>query len=91
MGVSNTQGFEVRQEHTFSAVSERYLRREGTSAEVINAGVSGFSTAEALVLLENEGINDKPDVVVLGFLHSLKMGWLKKRRNMYRESEFLIL
>jgi hypothetical protein len=37
------------------------------NAEVINAGVSGFSTAEALVLLENEAVRYEPDAVVLGF------------------------
>lgn len=67
LGDSNTQGYEVRQEFTFSAVLERDLLRRGRRAEVINAGVSGFSTAEALVFLENEGIRYAPDVVVLGF------------------------
>ena len=67
LGDSHTQGYEVRQEHTYSAVLERYLRLNGIDAEVINAGVSGFSTAEALVLLENEGVKYEPDVVVLGF------------------------
>ena len=67
LGDSHTQGYEVRQEHTFSAALERYLDANGIDAEVINAGVSGFSTAEALVLLENEGVKYKPDVVVLGF------------------------
>ena len=67
LGDSHTQGYEVRQEHTYSAVLERYLRVNGIDAEVINTGVSGFSTAEALVLLENEGVKYEPDVVVLGF------------------------
>jgi hypothetical protein len=35
--------------------------------QVLNAGVSGFSTAEELVFLENEGIKFDPDFVVLGF------------------------
>lgn len=67
LGDSHTQGMEVRQEKTFSAVTERYLRGEGIHSEVINAGVSGFSTAEELVFLENEGLKYNPDVVVLGF------------------------
>jgi hypothetical protein len=67
LGDSHTQGYEVRQEATFSAVLERYLARRGVHAEVLNAGVSGFSTAEALAYLENEGHNYQPDVVVLGF------------------------
>ena len=47
LGDSHTQGYEVRQEATFSAVLERALARRGLRAEVLNAGVSGYSTAEA--------------------------------------------
>jgi hypothetical protein len=67
LGDSHTQGYEVRQDYTYSAVLERYLARRGRSAQVINTGVSGFSTAEALVFLEQEGLRYQPDVVVLGF------------------------
>jgi lysophospholipase L1-like esterase len=67
LGDSHTQGYEVRQEHTYSAALERYLTARGAKAEVLNAGVSGFSNAEALVYLENEGHKYQPDVVVLGF------------------------
>jgi hypothetical protein len=67
LGDSHTQGYEVRQEATFSAVLERYLTSRGQKAEVINAGVSGFSTAEELAFLENEGVKYQPDIVVLGF------------------------
>jgi hypothetical protein len=67
LGDSHTQGYEVRQQATYSAVLERYLARRGIHAEVLNAGVSGFSTAEELAFLENEGYRYQPDVVVLGF------------------------
>jgi lysophospholipase L1-like esterase len=67
LGDSHTQGYEVRQEATFSAVLERALARRGVGAEVINAGVSGFSNAEELAFLEHEGFKYQPDAVVLGF------------------------
>lgn len=67
LGDSHTQGYEVRQEATFSAVLERYLSSQGRKVEVLNAGVSGFSNAEQLAYLENEGVRYKPDLVVLGF------------------------
>lgn len=67
IGDSHTQGYEVRQNSTFSAVLERFLKHRAKNAEVINTGVSGFSNAEELVFLENEGIKYNPDVVVLGF------------------------
>ncbi len=67
IGDSHTQGYEVHQDHTFSSTVERYLNRKGIKSEVINAGVSGFSNAEALLLLENELVNYHPDYVILGF------------------------
>jgi hypothetical protein len=67
LGDSHAQGYEARQDHTFSAVLEKYLRSRGVAAEVLNAGVSGFSTAEELALLENEGYRYQPDYVVLAF------------------------
>ena len=67
LGDSNTQGLEVRQNHTYSKVLERFLNAKGKQAQVINTGVSGFGNAEQLVLLENEGMKYNPDVVVLGF------------------------
>lgn len=93
LGDSHTQGYEVRQDATYSAVLERSLRSHGVHAEVLNAGVSGFSTAEALAFLENEGIRYHPDVVVLGFyandfednlkagLFALEKGALVERRH----------
>lgn len=67
LGDSHTLGYEVNQHDTFSWVAENALRQQGLNATVINAGVSGFSTAEELVFLENEGYKYKPDYVVLGF------------------------
>lgn len=67
LGDSHTQGYECHQDYTYSAVIERYLRSRGIDAEVLNTGVSGFSTAEALLLLERELVKYSPDFVVLGF------------------------
>lgn len=82
LGDSHTQGYEVNQDKTYSSVIEQELRKSGLDAEVINAGVSGFGTAEELVFLENEGITYGPDVVVLGFFandyeDNLKAGLFK--------------
>jgi hypothetical protein len=67
LGDSHTQGYEVRQDFTFSAVIEHYLDVKGYKTEVLNTGVSGFSTAEELAFFENEGIKYDPDFVVVGF------------------------
>ena len=68
LGDSQTEGFECRQEHTFSAIIERYFVVRKKCVEAINTGVSGFGTAEELVLLENERVKFDPDFVVLFFL-----------------------
>ncbi len=65
LGDSHTQGYDVDQQETFSSVAENMLEKNGLESTVINAGVSGFSTAEELVFLENEGYKYKPDYVVL--------------------------
>ena len=67
IGDSHTQGYECDQDYTYSRVIEKYLRNAGYDVEVFNTGVSGFSTSEALVLLENELVKYSPDFVVLGF------------------------
>ncbi|RMH35933.1 MAG: hypothetical protein D6690_07585, partial [Nitrospirae bacterium] len=67
LGDSHTEGFEVRQDHTFSHLLRKILRLKGLKAQVLNTGVSGFSTAEELVFLEQEGVKYSPDVVVVGF------------------------
>lgn len=67
VGDSHTAGFEVGQRKTYASVIERHLSAKGISAEVINAGISGFGTAEALVYIENEAVNYQPDAIVLGF------------------------
>ncbi len=93
LGDSHTQGYEARQDFTFSAVLERYLNYHSRSAEVINTGVSGFGTAEELALLENEGIKYSPDVVVLGFFandfeDNLKAGLFALDGNQLVEKKF---
>lgn len=67
IGDSSTQGIEVRQGYTFSSIVEKYFLKADVEIEVLNTGVSGFSTAEELIFLENEGIKYDPDIVILGF------------------------
>ena len=67
LGDSFTVGYEVEAEETFSQVLEARLRAAGHDVEVLNAGVSGYSNAEALLYLERELLRYEPDVVVLSF------------------------
>jgi hypothetical protein len=70
LGDSMTAGYEARQEHIYPAIIERYLQRQGIHAEVLNAGVSGFSTAEELVVLEHYLLQFHLDFVVLAFFQN---------------------
>jgi lysophospholipase L1-like esterase len=67
LGDSFTAGYEVEVEETFSSVLERELRRRGYPVEVLNAGVSGYSTAEAVLYLERELLRYEPDLVLVSF------------------------
>ncbi len=67
LGDSFTAGYEVEQAETFASVLERELASQSQRVEVLNAGVSGFSTAEELLYLERELGRYEPDVVVLSF------------------------
>ncbi len=70
LGDSHTIGFEVDQEETFSYLLEENLKKQNVPAEVLNAGVSGFSTAEKYIYLIKEGIKYNPDAVVIGFFRN---------------------
>lgn len=79
---SFTIGYELEQEETYCAVLERYLRREGLDVQVLNAGMSGSSTAEELVFYEHEGVEYEPDIVIIGFYWNDLEGNLKA--NLFR-------
>lgn len=67
IGDSFTAGYEVELEQCFTSVLERELRAAGHAVEVLNAGVSGYSNAEACLYLERELLRYDPDVVLLSF------------------------
>ncbi len=67
LGDSITRGFRagVKKEQTFSAVLEAQLKEKGIKAEVVNAGIGGERTEQALVRLQNDVIARKPAVVTI--------------------------
>lgn len=67
LGDSFTAGYEVSEEEIFSSVLRRNLQDAGLEVEVLNAGVSGYSNAEALLYLERELLQYDPDLVILSF------------------------
>jgi len=67
LGDSYTIGYEVAEEDTFASILERELRAKGYRAEVLNAGVSGYSTAEECLYLERELLKYRPDLILVSF------------------------
>ncbi len=67
LGDSFTIGYEVPFPECFAQVMEQELVAAGRDVEVLNAGVSGFSTAEECLYLERELHKYAPDVVVVAF------------------------
>jgi acyl-CoA thioesterase-1 len=63
-GDSLTAGFGLPPEQGFPAQLEKRLRADGIDAHVVNAGVSGDTTAGGLARLD-WSLTDKPDLVIL--------------------------
>ncbi|MGD9617564.1 MAG: arylesterase [Alphaproteobacteria bacterium] len=63
-GDSLTAGFGLPSDESFPAQLERRLRAEGIEARIVNAGVSGDTTAGGLARLD-WSLADKPDLVIL--------------------------
>jgi len=95
IGDSYTVGFEVEGHETFSSVLEAELRKRGHNVEVLNAGVSGYGSAEACVYLERELLRYDPDIVLISFfgndlvdnlrsnLYALENGKLREANQSY--------
>ena len=71
LGDSFAEAFQVSRDETFWAVLERELQDanvwDGQTVEVLNFGVSGFGTAQALEMLRHYVWTYEPDLVLLAF------------------------
>jgi len=66
MGDSLTQGYGLPQDQGFVPVLERWLRGQGHDVNVINAGVSGDTTAGGLARI-GWTLADSPDALIVAF------------------------
>ena len=64
LGDSLTEGYGLDEEEAFPALVEKLLREEGKNVQVINAGISGSTTASGLSRLKWM-MKSKPDWLVL--------------------------
>jgi len=67
VGDSFTIGYEVEVEDCYLSRVEQTLRDAGKPVEVLNLGVSGFGTAEELIMLRERGFKFEPDAVIVGY------------------------
>ncbi len=85
LGDSFAAGYEVEIEECYTTVLERSLRERGLEVEVLNAGVSGYSNAEACLYLERELYKYEPDLVLLSFFNNDLVD--NVRSNLFRVQE----
>lgn len=69
LGNSCTFGWKVKLEESYPKDLEKLLREYSSSVEVINAGITGYSTFQAKRFLESDIVGLSPDVVCIS------LGW----------------
>lgn len=82
LGDSLTAGYGLAEEYAYPAVLDRRLKAEGTPMRILNAGVSGDTTAGGLARLDWL-LKQNPDVLVVGLggndgLRGLDLGGTEK-------------
>jgi hypothetical protein len=75
VGDSCTFGLGVEDSETWPVQLEASLRQRGLDAEVINAGVPGYTAFQGQRWFEARGIDLKPDVLILSFGFNDRESW----------------
>lgn len=68
LGDSQTFGFIVPKEKTYTWVLEDHMRAQGLNVDIINISYSGWSTSQQLEALETEAMKYGPDLVIVNFV-----------------------
>lgn len=67
LGDSVVYGFNVQQEDSIPAQLEKQFRERHLPVEVLNFGVSGYETEQAIEFFKERGLPLRPDLVVVGY------------------------
>ena len=67
LGDSVVYGYGLNEEETLPRQLERDYNRNGQKVEVLNLGVSGYETQQAVEFFKEIGLKFKPDIVVMGY------------------------
>jgi hypothetical protein len=90
LGDSFVWGFGVETEQRFTDIVQREIKSIKNEVEVINAGVSGWSTDQELLWLEKYGLDYNPDLVILLFYQNdLEDNLRYMVNNFYRKPRFV--
>ncbi|MFH1460664.1 MAG: GDSL-type esterase/lipase family protein [Candidatus Omnitrophota bacterium] len=68
LGASSTFGWGVGQESMYSKKLEELLNAKGINAEVINAGVIGYTTFQGKEMFKKELFKYKPDLITIAYI-----------------------
>ena len=82
LGDSLTEGFGVTKEEAYAFIVEKELLRKGHSIKVVNAGISGSTSASALSRIKWH-IRSQPDIIIIALggndgLRGLSVAHMKK-------------
>lgn len=68
-GDSLTEGFQVNEADTYSALIESKINNAGLDkkVEVLNMGVAGYGTQKELYVIEKKGLKFDPDLLIMAF------------------------
>lgn len=67
LGDSVVYGYGLKQEKTIPKMLGAAYRKQGRPVEVLNFGVSGYDTEQAVEFLKETGLAFHPDIVLLGY------------------------
>lgn len=94
LGDSFTEALQVSVEKTFWSKLERKLGRcealQGRQVEVINFGVQGYGTAQALMTLRHHVWKYSPDIVMLAFFPTNDIVNNSKKLEFYKRQPFFV-
>lgn len=81
LGDSITKGVRpgVKREDTFAYLLEQVLNKEGIKAEVINIGIGGENSAQALARLDKAVLALKPEIVTI--MYGTNDSWVDKGKS----------
>ncbi|MHA2231883.1 MAG: SGNH/GDSL hydrolase family protein [Candidatus Hodarchaeales archaeon] len=88
LGDSFTWGFGVEQDEIFTEIMEKNLR----NIEVINMGVSGYSTDQEYLVFKSDGLNYNPHLILLLFFEDdMHHNTLKTNFIIYSKPKFSLV